>query len=166
MRIVHADAVIVADSDPISDGAVVVDGAEIVEVGSAAEVVPRHAGAAVDRVRGALLPGLVNAHTHVELSALRGQVPGGAGFVPWVEHMLGVRAEAEPEQDASAIDRAVDDLHAFGTAAVGDVSNSLLTVRALARRGIGGIVFHEVFGVDKEALERRVADMPQTLADA
>jgi cytosine/adenosine deaminase-related metal-dependent hydrolase len=166
MRIVHADAVIVADSDPIPDGAVVVDGAEVVEVGPAAHVVPRHAGAAVDRVRGALLPGLVNAHTHVELSALRGQVPGGAGFVPWVEHMLGARAEAQPEQDAAAIDRAVDDLHAFGTAAVGDVSNSLGAVRALARRGIGGVVFHEVFGVGKEALERRVADMPRTVVNA
>jgi cytosine/adenosine deaminase-related metal-dependent hydrolase len=166
MRIVHADAVVTADSDPIVDGAVVVDGAEVVDVGPAGELLPRHAGAAVERVRGVVMPGLVNAHTHLELSALRGQVPGGAGFVPWVEQMLGARAEAQPEQDAAAIERAVDDLHAFGTAAVGEVSNSLLAVRALARRGIGGIVFHEVFGVEKEALERRVADMPRAVAES
>jgi cytosine/adenosine deaminase-related metal-dependent hydrolase len=165
MRIVHADAVIVAEADPIADGAVVVDGAEIIAVGPAADVVPRHAGAALERVRGALLPGLVNAHTHIELSGLRGQVPGGAGFVPWVEQMLGARAEAQPEQDAAAIDRAADDLFAFGTAAVGEVTNSLLAVRALARRGIGGVVFHEVFGVEKESLERRVAEMPRTVEE-
>src|SRR5579862_5662753 len=141
MRIVHADAVIVADSDPISDGAVVVDGAEIVEVGPAAAVVPRHAGAAVDRIRGVLLPGLVNAHTHIELSALRGQVPGGAGFVPWVEQMIGVRAEVLPEDDTAAIEEAVADLDAFGTVAVGEVSNSLSAVRPLARRGFVGRIF-------------------------
>jgi cytosine/adenosine deaminase-related metal-dependent hydrolase len=165
MRIVHADAVVTADGGPIADGAVVVDGAKIVDVGRAVDVIPRHAGAALERVRGALLPGLVNAHTHIELSALRGQVPGGAGFVPWVEHMLGVRAELQPENERTAIEHAVDDLHAYGTAAVGEVSNSLVAVTALARRGIGGSVFHEVFGVEKEGLERRVADMPRIVEE-
>jgi cytosine/adenosine deaminase-related metal-dependent hydrolase len=97
VRILHADAVITGDAEVIGDGAVVVDPlGEVVEVGPAGDVVQRHAGAKVERVRGALLPGLVNAHVHLELSALRGQVPGGAGFVPWVEHMLAVRAERGP----------------------------------------------------------------------
>ena len=42
---------------------------------------------------GLVIPGLVNAHTHLELSALRGAVPGGAGFVPWVERLIGMRVE-------------------------------------------------------------------------
>ena len=166
MRIVHADAVVTGDGDPVVDGAVVVDGGRVTDVGPAAEVLPRHAGLPVERVRGVVLPGLVNAHTHLELSALRGQVPGGAGFVPWVEHMLAVRAELGPEEDARAIELAVDELDAFGTAAVGEVSNSLAATRALARRGIGGCVFHEVFGVERAALERRVAELPRVLEEA
>jgi cytosine/adenosine deaminase-related metal-dependent hydrolase len=165
MRIVHADAVVTGDADPIPDGAIVLDGPTVLEVGPAADVLPRHAGASVEVVRGAVLPGLVNAHTHLELSALRGQVPGGAGFVPWVEHMLGARAEARPEQDVAAVERAVSELDAFGTAAVGEVSNSLAAVRALARHGIGGAVFHEVFGVEREPLERRVAELPRVLEE-
>lgn len=166
MRIVHADAVITGDSEPIADGAVAFDGDTVADVGPAGELLPRHAGAAVERVRGVLLPGLVNAHTHLELSALRGKVPGGAGFVPWVERMLETRAGAEPEHDMAAIERAVSELDAFGTAAVGEVSNSLAAVRELARRGIGGAVFHEVFGVEREPLERRVADLPRVLEDS
>src|ERR1019366_5293192 len=111
MRAVHADAIITGDAGVVRDGAVVVDASgTVVEVGPAADVLPRHAGLPVERARGVLLPGLVNAHTHLELSALRGQVTGGAGFVPWVEHMIGVRAEAFPEDDAEAIEQAVADL--------------------------------------------------------
>src|SRR5579863_7582186 len=161
MRAVHADVVVTGDAEPIRDGAVVVDGeGVVVDVGRAADVLPLHAGASVERVRGVLLPGLVNAHTHLELSALRGQIRGGAGFVPWVEELLGTRAESQPEEDGPAIDRAVDELDAFGTAAVGEVTNSLASVVALARRNIAGCVFHEVFGIERETLEQRVADLP------
>jgi aminodeoxyfutalosine deaminase len=166
MLAVHADAVITGDADALRDGVVLVDErGVVVDVGAAADLLPRHAGAIVERVRGVVVPGLVNAHTHLELSALRGQIPGGAGFVPWVEHMIGVRAEAIPEEDAAAIERAVEELEAFGTVAVGEVSNSLSAVRPLARRGFVGCVFHEVFGIEREPLERRVADLPKTVAE-
>jgi aminodeoxyfutalosine deaminase len=165
MRIVHADAVVTGDADPIADGAVVLDGPLVVDLGRASDILPAHAGATVERVRGVVLPGLVNAHTHLELSALRGQVPGGAGFVPWLERLLGARVEAEPDGDQGAIDAAVAELDAFGTAAVGEVTNSLAAVSALASRGIAGSVFHEVFGVEREALERRVADLPRQLEE-
>ena len=129
MRAIHADAVVTGDAEVVRDGAVVVDArGTVIDVGPAGEVLARHPGIVPERVRGVLLPGLVNAHTHIELSALRGQVPGGAGFVPWVEQMIGVRAEARPEDDAAAIDEAVADLEAFGTVAVGEVSNSLSAV--------------------------------------
>jgi cytosine/adenosine deaminase-related metal-dependent hydrolase len=166
MRAVHADVVVTGDAEPIRDGAVVVDpGGVVVDLGPAGEIIPRHAGAPVERVRGVLLPGLVNAHTHLELSALRGQVRGGAGFVPWVEELLGIRAESHPEQDGPAIDRAIDELDGFGTAAVGEVTNSLAAVRPLARRNMAGCIFHEVFGIEREPLERRVANLPKMVEE-
>ncbi|HEY8091437.1 MAG TPA: amidohydrolase family protein [Polyangiaceae bacterium] len=167
MRAVHADAIVTGDADILRDGAVVLDeSGEVIDVGAAADVLPRHAGITIERVRGVALPGLVNAHTHLELSALRGQVPGGAGFVPWVEQLIGTRVEARPEEDIDAVVRAVDELDAYGTVAVGEVTNSLVAVRPLARRGLVGCVFHEVFGVEKEPLERRVADLPRVVEDA
>jgi aminodeoxyfutalosine deaminase len=166
MRVVHADAIVTGDAPIVRDGAVVVGArGEIVECAPATEVLPRHAGAPVERVRGVVMPGLVNAHTHLELSALRGQVPGGAGFVPWVEHLIGLRAEAQPEEDESAIDQAVRELEAYGTVAVGEVTNSLAAVPVLARRGFVGCVFHEIFGVEREPLERRLAALPAMLAE-
>jgi len=166
MRALHADAVVLGDGAPVMDGAVVLDrGGEVVAVGPAADVLPRHAGASVERVRGVVLPGLVNAHTHLELSALRGCVPGGAGFVPWVEHLIGVRNEVQPEGDSAAIERAVEELEASGTVAVGEVTNSLAAVAALARRGFVGCVFHEVFGVERGPLLERVAALPRMVEE-
>ncbi len=166
MRALHADAVVLGDGAPVVDGAVVVGAAgEIVAVGPAGEVLPRHAGVAVERVRGVVLPGLVNAHTHLELSALRGCVPGGAGFVPWVEQLIGVRNELQPESDAAAVERAVDELEACRTVAVGEVTNSLAAVRTLARRGFVGCVFHEVFGVEHDPLAERLAALPRMVEE-
>src|SRR5580700_6779757 len=107
MRAFHADAIVTGDAQVLRDAAVVVGaGGQIADVGQADALLPRHAGVAVERVRGAILPGLVNAHTHLELSGLRGQVPGGAGFLAWVEQLIGQRLEAAPEENTDAIERA------------------------------------------------------------
>jgi len=129
---------------------------QVLDVGPATEILARHAGAAVTRVRGVIFPGLVNAHTHLELSAMRGKVVGGRGFVPWVESFLGHRIESPPDEDVEAIEEACDALVRSGTVAVGDVTNSLAAVMPLARRDIGGSVFHEVFGQERASVLARV----------
>jgi aminodeoxyfutalosine deaminase len=157
VRVFHCDHVLPGDAPPIRDGAVVVDAdGTIVDVGLAAEVLPRHAGAAVVRVRGVVLPGLVNAHTHLELSALRGKVGGGRGFIGWVDSLIALRPELQADEEAEALAVAIDELVRVGTVAVGEVTNTLAAVRPLAEHGIGGCIFHEVFGQDRAAVLRRV----------
>jgi cytosine/adenosine deaminase-related metal-dependent hydrolase len=166
VRIFHADHVLPGDAPPLRDGAVVVgEDGEVLDVGPATDVLPRHAGAERVSVRGVLLPGLVNAHTHLELSAMRGRVGGGRGFVGWVDALIAHRHEMSPEEDSEAIDAAVDELVRSGTVAVGEVTNSLAAVRPLARRGIAGCVFHEVFGQDRAAVLRRVAGLRAELEE-
>ena len=164
-RALHADHVILGDQDPIADAAVVLapDGT-VQEVGPAGEVLPRHAGVPCDRVRGVLFPGLVNAHGHLELSVLRGQIPGGAGFVPWAEKLIDTRSEILPEDQAAAIERAVADLVAFGTAAIGEVTNSLAAVESLVRAKIAGSIFHEIFGLSRAAVMDRATELGERAA--
>jgi cytosine/adenosine deaminase-related metal-dependent hydrolase len=165
-RAVHADAVLVGDGAPIRDGAVVVDGnGEVRAVGAAGEVLPRHAGAAVERVHGVVFPGLVNAHTHVELSAYRGRVPGGRGFVAWVDAFVAMRSEAQAEEEAEGIAKGVAELEAACTAAVGEVTNTLAAVHPLARAGIGGCVFHEVFGINRANAMKRIEGLKAELEE-
>jgi cytosine/adenosine deaminase-related metal-dependent hydrolase len=166
VRIFHADHLLPGDGPAIPDAALVVDArGAVVDVGPASDVLPRHAGPAVERVRGVVFPGLVNAHTHIELSSMRGKVAGGHGFVPWVDRLVTMRSESCPDEDEEAINRGLDELVHGATVAVGDVSNTLASVAALARRGIGGSVFHEVFGMDRAVVLRRIEGLRAELEE-
>jgi aminodeoxyfutalosine deaminase len=156
MRAHAASWLITGDPEqaPLAGGALVLDGdARIVAVGRSAELRARYPDARWEDHRAVLIPGLVNAHTHLELSGLRGRVPGGAGFGPWVSAMMGARDQVRPEGDLEAIDLGVSELLAAGTAAVGEISNSLASVASLGQVPLRGVVFHEVFGLRREVAE-------------
>src|SRR5665647_1177481 len=73
---------------PIRDGAVVVQGDRIVAVGPAAEVLPGFTGLICEPGPGAILPGMVNCHVHLEFSALAGKVPPQSRWEDWLEATL------------------------------------------------------------------------------
>ncbi len=134
------------------EGAVVFDGAgRVVSVGTLEALRAVHPDVTFTREPGLLMPGLVNAHVHLELSALRGQTQSGGGFGPWVSSMMQKRAALRPEDDLEAIDAAVSELLRVGTVAIGEVTNSLASVDALRSAPLLGRVFHEVFGMGRES---------------
>lgn len=143
----------------IQDGAVALDGDTIVAVGPTAEVEARHGQA--ERLDAVLLPALVNAHLHLELSHLAGRVPGGEGLPAWIERFVKARlaAGAGPLEAVQAVvdqglAAGVAQLRRAGVAAVGDISNTLSSLAPLASAGMAGTVFHEVFGATAERLEK------------
>ena len=94
---------------------------------------------------GLVCAGFVNAHTHLELSHLRGRVPGGAGSVAWVRALF---AENGPRQaGASELRAALAEARAAGTVALVDVSNGGHTGGAIAEAGLQGVVLAECIGL-------------------
>ena len=97
----------------------------------------------------ALLPGLINAHTHLELSWLRGRVPPAHRFTEWVKMLVAIRRGTEqlvtPEV-LGPIHDAIREVHESGTVAVGDITNSLAVVEPMKSAGLTGVVFHELLG--------------------
>ncbi len=130
----------------IRDGALALDGDQIVAVGPRGEIEARYGTG--EWLDAALLPALVNAHLHLELSHLAGRIPGGEGLVPWIEKLVAARQRAGGVEEAMA--PAAASLARAGVAAAGDVGNTLDSLRHLAREGIGGTLFHEVFGFSAE----------------
>jgi cytosine/adenosine deaminase-related metal-dependent hydrolase len=105
---------------------------------------------------GLLVPGLVNAHVHLELSDRRGQVPGGEGLVPWVGALVGL-GRPDDAQRAAAATAGAREAAGFGTAAVSDISNGGDTAPALREAGLAGLVHHEVLGFGRERQEAVLA---------
>ena len=102
-----------------------------------------------DLGRVAILPGLINAHTHLELSWLRDRVPPAGQFTEWVKTMFAIRGRPDGAMTAeqiAPIHEAIAELRATGTAAVGDISNSLEAVGPMRQADLDGIVFHELLG--------------------
>lgn len=140
-----ADWVVPVAAPPIPDGWVAVDDGRVVAVGRR-----RASGEPAQRRelgRVALLPGLVNAHTHLELSHLRDAVPPAASFTGWVRQAM-ARRQAFPDADdpviLGAVRRGIAEARAAGTVLVGDISNTLVTIPLLDEAGLAARVFFEV----------------------
>ncbi len=128
---------------PIPNGVVRTSAGRILEVG------PAGAFDAVSLGRVAVLPALVNAHTHLELSFLAGQVAATENMVDWVRAQLRLRRAGPaptPEAMRAAASAAVAAMRASGTGVVGDVANALSTVALLRASGLSACVFHELLG--------------------
>ena len=119
---IRADWILPITGPPIPGGSITIDDGRI------AAVEPSPIAGAVDLGRCAVLPALVNAHTHLELSYLRGRIPRAASFTDWVRPLLAAR-RTPPDQDvadAAAAD-AIGEAVQSGTALFGDVANAMLT---------------------------------------
>jgi cytosine/adenosine deaminase-related metal-dependent hydrolase len=113
---------------------------------------------------GILLPGLVNAHCHLELSHLAGTLPGDGGFVPWVEGVVASRAAFAEADVRAATASAIRFLEESGTVAVGDVSNALGHLDLLSASSLSAVVFLELLSWDPARAEAALAFAEQRLA--
>ena len=167
----HASWIVPIHQPPIRNGCVVVDRGRIVRVGARRG----DAGRGVDpgeRDLGAvvIMPGLVNAHTHLELSYLRNRIARSADFVSWVRQVMAARrAQPDPRDPEilAGVTRGIADAIAAGTALVGDISNTLVTFDALAASRLAAFVFYELLGfnaADPAALVERAAGQLSALS--
>ncbi|HWS88212.1 MAG TPA: amidohydrolase family protein [Pyrinomonadaceae bacterium] len=137
---------------PIRDGAVAVEGTRVAGVGPRAEVSERFPSASVEELgEAALLPGFVNCHTHLELTAMRGLLePEEGDFFSWLRKVTVSRNERMTAEDlyVSAAWGAVEAARA-GITCVGDASDAgATTMRALRDAGLRGVLYQEAFGPD------------------
>jgi cytosine/adenosine deaminase-related metal-dependent hydrolase len=149
---------------PIKDGWIAVDRGRIVAVGrqSANRTEPE-----IDLGDVAVMPGLVNAHTHLELSYLRDEVPPAPHFVSWIRHVMAARRQ-RPDPNApeilDGIAAGIAEAIASGTAVVGDISNTLVAFDALVRSPLAAVLFYELIRFNAPQPEAFVEEAAAALA--
>lgn len=118
-------------------------------------VVGRHAEA--EHFSGAvLLPGLVNAHTHLELTGFEGQ-DEEPDFPRWIRRIIELKAERSEDDFFRAAKAGLQSSFAAGVTTVADTGSSAGPLRALAELGGSGIAYLEIFGPDPNAAAANMA---------
>jgi len=128
---------------PIRDGWVAVERGRIVAIGRDHDTSTPES----DLGDVALLPGLVNAHTHLELSYLRAQVPPADAFVAWIREVMAARRQRPDPLASEILDgvrAGIDEAVRAGTAVVGDISNTLVTHAPMLESPLAGVLFYEL----------------------
>jgi cytosine/adenosine deaminase-related metal-dependent hydrolase len=159
LRLYTSSWVVPVSGPPIRDGRVAVEAGRIAWLGAARD--PGAPEAPLEDLGpGVILPGLVNAHCHLELSYLQGRVALPQPFVAWVRALVAGRARETPNVLRAGAERGIQQLVGGGTVAVGDVSNALAHLDLLAASGLRAAVHLELIGWDPERADAalRAAD--------
>lgn len=149
MRILSADWVLPVEGEPIEDGAIGIEDGVVAAVGTAAEL-----GEGERFPEAAIVPGFVNAHTHLEYAVYAG-FGDGLSFGPWIStHVERKQRLDRAEMEAIARLGAAECLRS-GITTVGDLAFAGASAHACAELGLRAIVYLEVFGRDPDDAMRQ-----------
>jgi 5-methylthioadenosine/S-adenosylhomocysteine deaminase len=151
--------------DPIEDGGVLVRGDRIAAIDKAAALEGSLSHFEVQELgEVALLPGLVNTHSHLELTLMRGLLEE-SDFREWIGRLTDIKLNRMTGDDLidSARLGALEAVHA-GVTCCGDTCDSGLALDALLESGIRGVVYQEVFGPDPAQAPESLARLGEKVA--
>lgn len=173
MRIITADHVVPIAGEPIVKGAVAFEGGRIASVGPAKAVVSKYDGAQVDDLgAAAVLPGLVNCHSHLELTALRGALDNVEhDFRQWLLKINALRGAMSDEDIVRSSVLGAREGAAAGVTCFADIGRfAFAGITALREAGLRGIVYQETdFSPDERTAEddfRKLGEKYEKLAES
>lgn len=165
MRIYTARYLVTMATPPLEGGAILVDDDRIVAVGRLSELQQATAGAElVDFGDAVLLPPLINAHTHLELTDFPAWAqqanetePANNRFVDWILQVIRVKRGQAAEAFVSSITRGLQLSLEAGTGAVADILSSPAACSAYQQTPLLGSVFYETLGRDPQLTRQQLS---------
>ncbi|HFA51747.1 MAG TPA: S-adenosylhomocysteine deaminase [Bacteroidetes bacterium] len=154
MRKITADHLFPVSSDPIKNGVVVLDkNGKIL----ALDKRENHDPASLETHQGAIVPGFINTHCHLELSHMKNVAPTGTGLIPFITTVVSHRDVPQHKIDA-AIERADKEMYDAGIVAVGDISNKADTAAVKKKSPIRYYTFVEMFNFLNDGMAQQTFD--------
>ena len=164
MRILAARWVLPVSSPPIEHGAVAISDDRIAAVGTLAALESQFPDSTIqDLGEAAILPGLVNVHTHLELTLFRGRLEIPV-FIDWILELVRLKRETLTPEDIrlSALLGCIEALRS-GITTVADTASRDAVLPALIESGQRGIIFQECFGPATEQATTSIAELEADL---
>jgi aminodeoxyfutalosine deaminase len=132
-------------SPPLERGVVTVRNGRIIEVRPHDNLT-----ADVDLGDTALVPGFVNAHTHLDLTGAAGTTPPSTDFISWLRRVIAYRRGRTVDEVTSDVAIGIANSLRYGTTLVGDIAAEGITWDQLSAAPIRAVVFREVIGLNEE----------------
>jgi len=120
--IVRARTVATMAGDPIDNGAVFVQGNKIVAVGRFDDIRRHHHGDLLDLGEHVLLPGLINAHCHLDYTILRGKIGPHQSFADWIRAINAEKAKLTEQDYVDSINAGFVEARRFGTTTIANLT--------------------------------------------
>ena len=120
--IIRARAVVTMDGPPIENGAIALSEDRIVDVAKFDEIKARHTGEVIDLGEQELLPGLINAHCHLDYTCLRGKIPPQKSFTDWIRAINAEKAKLSPDDYVASINDGFAEARRFGTTTIANLT--------------------------------------------
>lgn len=157
-RTIHlAPLVVPVTGSPISNGAVAVADGLTVGVGLRQDLLTESLQAEIVEWEGVLIPGLVNAHTHLQFTSFAAVGANSyASYVGWSERFVHEYEGRNHEDWGDTARRGVEMALATGTTAFADVVTDVAALHTLSDLGVAGVAYLELIGVDEEAWKTSV----------
>lgn len=146
MKILAADHVLPISSEPIAGGAVAIDGKRIAAVGELRTVAKQFPEAPVTNFgEAAILPGFVNCHSHLEITAMRGALDNVEhDFGSWLLKLNDLRSKLSAADIEAAALLGAREGAAAGVTCFGDIGRfGEAGLKALKETGHRGVLFQE-----------------------
>lgn len=109
-----------------------------------------------------IIPGLINTHTHLELTGLGGRPPE-RDFAAWIARLRGAKAARTPAEFQAAARRGVAECWSAGVTTIADTGDTGAVLEALAEAGGSGIAYHEVFGPHPEQRDESLRQVQEAV---
>jgi aminodeoxyfutalosine deaminase len=153
--IIRARKLLPVTSPPIDYGAIVIQGSKIIALGKEKAILKKYqAEKVVDLEDRLVMPGLVNAHTHLELSHLKGKLGERREFFDWIIELVETRRKLGTRNLEQALRSSLIELLTSGTTCVGDISSTEAALPMLAKSGLRAVAFLEALGPEEQKSEQ------------
>ena len=170
MIIVKAKYLITNPEHCIEDGAVAVNGTKIYRIGTFEEI---KALTSVDKIidlgNAVILPGLINIHTHLDLTNLHNRIKPTSNFTHWVFQIVGARIRWKEEDYISSIEKGIELCVESGTTTVADIANTGYSFSVLKKSPLRKVVYKEVIDLNpnhaKDVLKKTQTELSSIITD-
>ena len=169
MELYAASYLLPMASSPIPGGAVTVENGRIVETGTLAELRSRHSGSVHDFPGCAILPGLVNAHTHLELTHFpswkirKGIDYSPRTYVDWIIQVIKIRRALTPQELELSVREGLRICLEAGTTTIGEILTDRSLLPFYASSGLSGRLYFEAIGHDPVRCAELVSDLDEAI---